>query len=288
MVVEVVQTQEIQSEPSYAPPCEDSDASAFDYISRQVNLRLEVCQPAIVKSYNREKNTVTLVPAITEPTATGEFIERSELEVPVFSPCGGKFIMNFPLEEGDTGWLLACDRDISLFKQQRTVINPNTYRVHTLEDSFFIPDRVRDFKVNENDKDSLVIQSLDTTTQVVIGQDKVTIRTSEGEAGQAHSGVSTEAAGNETSITIQKGEDGFIVNSGCNVNITCKGLTATVSETATIKAQSIVIDGNVSIKGNLDCDGDVTGNAVRAGSIDLAGHVHGGVENGSGKTGGAE
>lgn len=283
MVVEVVQTQEIQSEPSYAPPCEDSDASAFDYISRQVNLRLEVCQPAIVKSYNREKNTVTLVPAITEPTATGEFVERCELEVPVFSPCGGKFIMNFPLEEGDTGWLLACDRDISLFKQQRTVINPNTYRVHTFEDSFFMPDRVRDFKVNENDKDSLVIQSLDTQTQIAIGQDKITIRTAEN-SGQANSGVRTAGDGKETSLTIQKGENGFVVNSGGNVEITCKGLTATVSETATIKAQSIVIEGNVSVKGNLDCDGDVTGNAVRAGNIDLAGHVHGGVENGSGVT----
>ena len=299
-MIDVIESTEIQSEPSYAPPCEDSESSAFDYISRQINLRLEVCQPAIVKSYDREKNTVTVVPAITEPTATGEFVERCEIDVSVLSPCGGGFVMNFPLKEGDTGWLLASDRDISLFKQQRTVINPNTYRVHTLEDAFFIPDRVNNFKVENEDNANVVIQSLDKNVKISMGEKEIKLTTKNSTNGQTDSRVSTETAGTSsenaqaTQITIGYSETGLNIKTSTNVVIECKNLTATVKENANVKAQTInlegnvVIKGNVSIDGNTDCSGTVKGSAVKAGSIDLAGHVHGGVESGPSTTGAAQ
>lgn len=300
MVVDVIESEEIQSEPSYAPPCEDSDASAFDYISRQSNLRLDVCQPAIVKSYDREKNIVTVAPAVMEATATGEFIQRSEIDVPVFSPCGGGFVMNFPLKEGDTGWLLCNDRDISLFKQQRTVINPNTYRIHSLEDSFFIPDRVNKFEVDNDDKENLVIQSLDKSVKIVVAKDTIQFTTAKTSNGQTDSSVSstdsatTSGDAQATQITIGYSETGFHIKTSTNVVVECKNLTAKVQENANITAQNInlegniVIKGNVSIDGNTDCSGTVKGSAVKAGSIDLQGHVHGGVENGSGTTGAAQ
>lgn len=300
MVVDVIESEEIQSEPSYAPPCEDSDSAALSYISRNINLSLDVCQPAIVKSYDREKNTVTVAPAVMEATATGEFIPRSEIDVPVFSPCGGGFVMNFPLKEGDTGWLLCNDRDISLFKQQRTVINPNTYRIHSLEDSFFIPDRVNKFEVDNADKENLVIQSLDRNIKITVAKDAIQFTAAQSSTGQADSSVSADAStassgdAEKTQITIGYSETGLNIKTSTNVVIECKNLTATVQENANVKAQTINLEGNVVIKGNVsidgdtDCSGTVKGSAVQAGSIDLAGHVHGGVENGSGTTGAAE
>ncbi|OWK42477.1 hypothetical protein [Fimbriiglobus ruber] len=41
---------------------------------------------------------------------------------------------------GDTGWIKANDRDISLFKQTTAASSPNTARLHDFADAMFFPD----------------------------------------------------------------------------------------------------------------------------------------------------
>ena len=316
---------DINAVPSYNPADLETQSGTMNYILKCNNMNTSVCIPAIVESYDRKNNVVTVKPAITITATTGETLERESIIATVMSACGGKFIINFPLEKGDTGWLITADRDISLFREQRKVINANTNRIHSIEDSFFIPDRVNDFKIEAEDEKNLVIQNLDRNIKISVGQDKIKIATKTKESGNSSKdGVSSnndssdngstqtsnsQKQSNKTTISLTEGEVGVETtgkvtvkakqNISCtvekgNIECTCENLTATVKNTAQVKSQTINLEGNVNIKGNVningntDCSGTVTGSAVKAGSIDLAGHVHGGVESGGGTTGAAQ
>ena len=300
--------QEVQSCPSYNPADLTTTAGMLDYIYRCNSMTTENCMPAIVESYDRKKNVVTVKPCVNITAATGETIERESITATVMSICGGKFIINFPLEKGDTGWLITADRDISLFRERRKVINANTNRIHSIEDSFFIPDRVNDFKIEAEDEKNLVIQNLDRNIKISMGETKIKITTgSKPKGNSSKNGVSSnngssdngstqtsnsQEQSNQTTISLTEGE--LRVETTGNINCICENLTANVKNTAQVKAQTINIEGNVNIKGNVniegntDCSGTIKGGAVKAGSIDLAGHVHGGVQGGSSTTGAAQ
>lgn len=173
--MEVIEKENIQAVPSYPPACEVSDVVASDYIYDSRKSAFEVCIPAIVVEYERDKNIVKVTPAVNEKTSTDKYIKRAEIKVPVFSFAGGGFMINFPLKKGDTGWLLSCDRDISLFKQQLTAINPNTERTHCIEDSFFFPDKVNKFNLDDDDKTNFVLQSLTRNLKMTFSGDTVKI-----------------------------------------------------------------------------------------------------------------
>lgn len=316
--------QEVQSCPSYNPADMTTTAGMLDYIYRCNSMATENCMPAIVESYDRKKNVVTVKPCINITAATGETIERESITATVMSICGGKFIMNFPLEKGDTGWLITADRDISLFREQRKVINANTNRIHSIEDSFFIPDRVNDFKLEAEDEKNLVIQNLDRNIKISLGEKEIKIITGakpKGNGNSSKDGVSSnndpsdngttqtsnsQEQSNKTTISLTEGElavetTGKVTVKAkqdvtCNVaegNIvcTCENLTATVKNTAQIKAQTINLEGNVNIKGSVNIEGDenVSGNVTASdcigGGKSLAGHIHQGVH---GPTGGPQ
>lgn len=319
--------QEVQSCPSYNPADMTTTAGMLDYIYRCNSMATENCMPAIVESYDRKKNVVTVKPCINITAATGETIERESITATVMSICGGKFIMNFPLEKGDTGWLITADRDISLFREQRKVINANTNRIHSIEDSFFIPDRVNDFKLEAEDEKNLVIQNLDRNIKISLGEKEIKIITGakpKENGNSSKDGVSSnndssdngttqtsnsQEQPNKTTISLTEGElavetTGKVTVKAkqdvtCNVaegNIvcTCENLTATVKNTAQIKAQTINLEGNVNIKGNVNIEGDekVSGNVTASdcigGGKSLSSHVHGGVESGGSTTGGPQ
>lgn len=254
MAIEEFETTQEQTEPSYNPVAEESSAVAFEYVADNLLKQTNTCIPAIVEEYDREKNVVTVQPAISEAIAGGKYIERAKLKVPVFQPAGGGFVLSFPLTKGDTGWLIACDRDISLFKQQKTKINPNTYRTHSFEDSFFIPDFVRGFKPDDDMKDCLVLSRTDKSSKLVIGKDSINLLSG--------------AAQTELKSLVSKIQD-----------ISIEG------GTIKIKMDKIEITSDIIIKGNVEVDGDIKANEVEANGISLSSHVHGGVESGGSTTG---
>lgn len=202
--------QEVQSCPSYNPADLTNTAGMLDYIYRCNSMTTENCMPAIVESYDRKKNIVTVKPSINITAATGETIERESVTATVMSVCGNKFIMNFPLEKGDTGWLITADRDISLFREQRKVINANTNRIHSIEDSFFIPDRVNDFKIDDEDKDNFVLQSLSRNLKITFSKDTIKIYAGPGAKDEKKSPETNENGGQEKGQEKEKTQETFI------------------------------------------------------------------------------
>lgn len=105
--------------------------------------RIDDCLPAIVQSYDAEKNLAIVQPLIMLLRTDGETVERGTLRVPVFSLGTSKMSLRFNLAAGDLGWIKANDRDISLFLQSYKEERPNTLRKHDFSDAVFYPDAMK-------------------------------------------------------------------------------------------------------------------------------------------------
>lgn len=132
--------------------------------------------PARVISYDRATNRAQVVPMIRILTTDNRQIERAQIaSVPVMWPGGGGFIITFPLNPGDLGWIKANDRDISLFLQTFKTNAPNSFRLHTFQDAVFMPHPMTGYTIAGEDAGNAVIQSLDGSVKVSLGADSVKV-----------------------------------------------------------------------------------------------------------------
>lgn len=135
--------------------------------------------PAKVINYDRITNQVAVQLMINIVTTGGQQIERAQLSsIPVFILGAGKFSISFPLQTGDVGWVLANDRDISLFLQSYNGENPpsnpsqpNTGRMCNFADSVFFPDIMKSYNISSSNKNLMIIQSNDGTINIEMGVD---------------------------------------------------------------------------------------------------------------------
>lgn len=99
--------------------------------------------PAVVVSFDGK--TASIKPLVNIFTTENLSIPRPVFSsVPVFRYGGGGFIQGYKLKPGDTGWLKATDRDMSLIRQRGWLQDiPNTKRLHSFEDAMFFPDETK-------------------------------------------------------------------------------------------------------------------------------------------------
>lgn len=164
------------------PGDDQSLASTLRFFQRAISMDIECCLPARVSSYDRVANIATLVPQImtTVRSTTGTDLIRNQRVaipgIPVLSLGAGNFHINFPVKEGDLGWIYACDRDISLFLQSLTAQPAGLEGAsHKFSDAIFIPDTYRNYTINAEDADAMVIQSVDGATRVSIRADNIKV-----------------------------------------------------------------------------------------------------------------
>ena len=139
---------------------------AFQKMMQSMNNML----PAQVTAYDRETNRVSVQIMINLVTTDEQQIPRPHLvNIPVLILGGGTFSISFPLEVGDLGWILANDRDISLFLQTYNQTAPNTDRMNNFADGMFIPDLMRTYNFSTAKEGYLVIESLDATMSLEMG-----------------------------------------------------------------------------------------------------------------------
>ena len=147
--------------------------SLMKTIINQIFRNLNVCLPATVVTYNSEKNTVKLQPAIQDvlPDKTFRTLPLL-LNVPVLEIGGKNLSVKIPLQEGDTGIVIFCDRDITLFTQEKKNTQPNTLRKHDLADGIFIPMRFG----NAGATDNISIESADGSTKFEVTPNGISIK----------------------------------------------------------------------------------------------------------------
>lgn len=157
-----------QSIPNLNPADTAGPEGVLNHVLKQFSMRLAVRLPGIVQSYDRNNNMVTVLPTPALITGSGGTVERAPLTMTVLTLAGGGFLFNFPLKPGDTGHIVAFDRDIALFRASLAAAEANTNRLHAWEDSVFIPDKFNDFTVAAEDMTAVVLQSLDGATKISI------------------------------------------------------------------------------------------------------------------------
>lgn len=161
--------------PSYNPADTKSEAGFIDFLIDKIAQKIEKVAPAQIVSYNRKTNRAEVQILNQNITSTGEKLPKKPIpNIPVVMLSGGGFTLSFPVKENDIGWLIAADRNISIFKQLFSMFAPADYRKHKYEDSFFLPDKVRGFEISEDDTDAVLLISDDGTTKVSIKSRQIT------------------------------------------------------------------------------------------------------------------
>lgn len=167
---------EVHDIPGFNPADIGNLNGLLNYFEDLLNMNLECCLPAIVESYDRSTNSAVVQPAISAVATSGQKISRDKLyDIPVLTMSGGGFFISFPVKKGDTGWLVASDRDISIFKQNLEETAPNTYHKHKFVDSVFIPDKIKKFTITGEDVSGLVISNLAGNNKIVLNGSNLNI-----------------------------------------------------------------------------------------------------------------
>jgi hypothetical protein len=143
---------------------------------------------------------------------------------------GTEFVIKVDLE-------IASDRDISLFKQSLKVSNPNTYQTHKYSFGFFVPDKIKGYTLNQGDNNNFVLQTLDGSTRISLGDGVVNIISKNG------------------------------------INSTAQNLTITIP-TITITGD-INITGDVNVTGKISATDEISSDTdVKSAGISGKLHVH--------------
>lgn len=162
--------------PSQNPANDGTMQGMMQEVLRKFLQNVDDCLPARVISFDRVKNRAKVQPLIMILKTDDTKVERADIaSVPVFQVGAGGFVLNFNLKPGDIGWLKANDRDISLLFSNYKQTGPNTLRLHSFEDAFFIPDRMRGYNIAEEDAENCVLQSIDGSVKISLGEDKIKI-----------------------------------------------------------------------------------------------------------------
>lgn len=149
--------------------------------------------PAIVRSYDRKTGIATVQPIVTYVVDTKEgekLIPRGTYDVSVIRFAHGGFVIDAPLFAGDTGWLIAADRNAKDAKEANSKIlnadqddenpsnegfkRPTDDSLRSFSWGFFIPDTWGDTELTKND--GLVIKDVDGKNVIALNDGAIEIK----------------------------------------------------------------------------------------------------------------
>lgn len=161
--------------PSLDPSNNDSLVGTFRQVLKKELQNIGVCMPAVAFAFDRETARAEVQIQINVLGTNGEQVSRAQIaSAPVYQIGGGGFFLSFPLPAaGAPGWLIVCDRDISLYLQSGGPSPPNTLRLHNYADGFFLPDIMGGYTIADEDAENAVLQNLDGTVRVSLGASEI-------------------------------------------------------------------------------------------------------------------
>lgn len=222
------------------------DASFYNALISKTLEKVKVSIPCRIEKYNRTTHLADLRVMFNWELLDGQILDGCVLkDITIRRIYAGGFIIDFPIQVGDMGWLIATDSDAYAAKANRIPSLPSSPFKNTYASGFWIPDlwgseddlnnanpeemRIP-LKIDSSDEGRLVIQNAKGTQRISLGQDDIKVFA--------------------TTATVTAG----------TVNI--NGPTN--------------IDGNTSIKGTLSVTDLITakGDVVNAQGIKLGTHHH--------------
>lgn len=156
--------------PDIDPANNESLAGTLQFAFYKMLQSINGMLPAQVIAYDRATNRVQVKLMIAVVSTGGAQISRPQIaSIPVLLLGGGGFFISYNLQAGDLGWVIANDRDISLFLQNYNEAAPNTGRVKSFSDGLFIPSVMNNYTISPDDSNNAVLQSLDGTVKISFG-----------------------------------------------------------------------------------------------------------------------
>ena len=151
-----------------------TEAGFFDVMFRLHDIKRECVMPAKVEKYDRSTRLATIKPLVQKFKTTQDgkvFWDRDSYEeIPVVSPFHGGFTIDFPVNEGDQGYLIAIDRPWDeIFdtiqekgkKWDGKPGKPDDESLATFEQGVFIPSNYGRILIDDEDEGNLVIARVD-------------------------------------------------------------------------------------------------------------------------------
>ena len=187
------------------PLSTESELFALQDLLRSISAQISVCMPAIVQEYDRVSNTVKVRPAVKYIRNDGITESRQIITMPVVR-FGSTFTVSFSLKQGDLGLIFFADRDCYNFLKTLAEADPNTRRVHAVEDGFFLPFNL---STADNTTADVSIQNADGTVKVEMTTENLTLTNGEStlvfNANGASVSKNVSVAGNTESATYSTG-----------------------------------------------------------------------------------
>jgi len=275
----MVKTDTMMSLPSADVGRGDSLEDVLEVFQHSLLMCLENVIPAQVVSYDRHTHVAIVQPLPNKVDIQGNELKHCQMKVTVLRQYAGKYLIDFPLYEGDVGWVVGCDRDTSLIKQYNPddkgkmngIHKPLTGELHRYHYGFFIPDRWGSkFNVDddhseklgkgEDDEDGLVIQSSDGKQKVVVQH--------KNDKGDGNIKIVSTDGSKTTTIVLQNGV--LNIDTSTSVNVTTTDVKVTASSVL-VTSPTTTVDGELHVTGNIATDADVSSASVAS----LNSHVHG-------------
>ena len=200
--------------------------------------------PAIVRSYDRKTGIATVQPIVTYVVDTKEgekLIPRGTYDVSVIRFAHGGFVIDAPLFAGDTGWLIAADRNAKDAKEANSKIlkadqddenpsnegfkRPTDDSLRSFSWGFFIPDTWGDTELAKND--GLVIKDVDEKNVIALNDGAIEIKRGDNIISISDNGITMEERSGNNKVIVSK-----------------SGITAS-SENAKAEIQSGIVSASI-------------------------------------------
>lgn len=154
----------------------DSLVGATQFSFYKMMQQIQTMLPAKVIKYDRETNRVQVQILINILGTSGEQYPNSQVaSIPVMIYGGGDFLLSFNLNPGDLGWIVANDRDISLFLQTYEAAAPSNNLIKNFSNAMFMPDVMRGYTIAPEDSGNAVLQNKSGSVKVSLSADTITI-----------------------------------------------------------------------------------------------------------------
>jgi hypothetical protein len=147
-----------------------SFSAAIDHLCEHIRQNIESCIPGRFLKWldakDKEKSIALVTPLVKFPYVSGNttvWTERPELPLRVLRVKSGNFWFEMPLKEGDTGWIIAADRDTSYAIERNSSIDVSknqgqqeysNFNKLKYAFGFFIPDGFCNIKVADGHEGS--------------------------------------------------------------------------------------------------------------------------------------
>lgn len=135
--------------------------------------KVRVTMPCKILSYDRSTHVANVRVMFNWELPDGSVMNGCDINgITLRRMFAGGFLIDFPINEGDTGWIIATDRDATTVKTNRIPSLPASPFCNSYASGFFIPDQWGsndDLGINIADEGRLVVQNADGTQKISIG-----------------------------------------------------------------------------------------------------------------------